>query len=154
MERVLGAELRRLANLCNRCFEQAANRKLVDTITGANGWIIGYIGRKSEKGEPVYQRDVEKRFGVTRSTASKVVSLMVQKGLILQKSVDSDKRLRQLVLTERAWEVKRLMDADRDRFEETLIKGFSSSDLEQLFSMLERMQSNLRDMTERKSDSK
>lgn len=154
MERDIGPELRRLSNLCNRCFEQAANRSQVDNITGANGWIIGYIARKTAEGEMVFQRDVEKRFGVTRSTASKVVSLMVQKGLIEQKSVPDDKRLRRLVLTERSREVLRLMDEDRKEFEITLRKGFSDEELATLFSMIERMQNNLRGMTEKKGETK
>ncbi len=143
MERPLGPELRRMSNLCSRYFEQTANRQLVDSLTGTNSWIICYVARRTEKGETVYQRDLERHFGVTRSTASKVVNLMVQKGLIEQCGVAGDKRLRQLLLTGRAWELKRLMDEDRDYFEGMLRQGFSEEEMATLFSLIDRLQDNL-----------
>ena len=126
-------------------------RQAVD-VAVARHWlerIIGYIAYQESKGQPVYQRDLETRFGVTRSTASKVVSLMAQKGLVEQQSVPEDKRLRRLVLTPKAEEVKRLMDADHSSFEETLRRGFSESELQTLFSLLERLKENLTQMDEK-----
>ena len=79
MERALGIELRKLSNLTCRYFDQQTNKRAVDAVTGTNGWIIGYIARREKEGREVYQRDLETRFGITRSTASKVVALMVQK---------------------------------------------------------------------------
>lgn len=146
MERAIGAELRRLSNLSCRYFEQQSNKKRVEAITGTNGWIIGFIARQEEKGHEVYQRDLETRFGITRSTASKVVNLMVQKGLVQQESVPGDKRLKRLVLTERALEIKQMMDEDHRRFESTLRKGFSEDEVEQLFYLLGKLKQNLTDM--------
>ncbi len=122
-----------------RFFEQCTNHKLVDEITGANGWIIGYIGSRNEEGHEVYQRDVETRMGVTRSTASKVVNLMVQKGLIVQQSVEGDKRLRKLVLTPRGQSIKQLIDEDHRLFEGTLRSALTDEELETLFSLLGRV---------------
>ncbi len=146
MERALGVELRRLSNLTCRYFDQKTNKKMVDAVTGTNGWIIGYIARSEEEGREVYQRDLETRFGITRSTASKVVALMVQKGLIEQQSVPGDRRIRKLVLTPKAEDIKRMMDEDHRTFEATLCKGLSSEDLATLFSLLDRLQENLRSM--------
>ena len=148
MERTIGIELRRLSNLTSRYFEQRTNKKQVDAITGTNGWIIGYIARQEEKGNMVCQRDLEARFGVTRSTASKVISLMVQKGLITQAGVPGDKRLKRLVLTDRAREVKKLMDEDHRSFESTLRRGLTGQEIETLFSLLDRLQENLKQMEE------
>ena len=148
MERLIGVELRRLSNLTCRYFDQLANKKRVDAITGTNGWIICYIARQNEQGNDVFQRDLESRFGITRSTASKVVNLMVQKGLIEQQGVPGDKRLKKLCLTERAMEVKLLMDENRRGFEETLRRGFSEGEIETLFSLLDRLQENLKVMNE------
>ncbi|MBQ9409236.1 MAG: MarR family transcriptional regulator [Clostridia bacterium] len=148
MERLIGVELRRLSNLTCRYFDQLANKKRVEAITGTNGWIISYIARMNEKGEDVFQRDLEARFGVTRSTASKVVNLMVQKGLIEQQGVPGDKRLKKLCLTERAMEVKLLMDENRRGFEQTLRRGFSDEEIATLFSFLDRLQENLQGLNE------
>ena len=149
MERDIGIELRKLSNLTCRYFEQKTNKKQVDAITGTNGWIIGYIARQESLGNPVYQRDLENRFGITRSTASKVVNLMVQKGLVEQRPVPEDKRLRRLVLTPRAQQVKQLMDEDHRRFEQTLRRGLNDADVRMLFSLLDRLKKNLEQMDEK-----
>ena len=148
MERDIGIELRKLSNLTCRYFEQRTNKQQVEAITGTNGWIIGYIARQESLGNAVYQRDLESRFGITRSTASKVVNLMVQKGLVEQQPVPEDKRLKRLVLTERAQQVKRLMEEDHRKFEQTLRKGLSESDVRTLFSLLDRLKENLKEMDE------
>ena len=146
MERALGMELRTLSNLIRRYFEQYSHKKSIDAITGPNSWIIGYIGEKTEAGKEVYQRDLETRFGITRSTASKVVNLMVQKGMVKRLSVAHDARLKRLVLTEKSQEIKRLMDEDHVRFESALRKGFTDEELRQLFDYFDRMKNNLKEL--------
>ena len=148
MERYIGAELRRLSNLSCRYFERQAGKRQTEAITGTNGWIIGYIGRREERGEVVYQRDLESRFGITRSTASKVVSLMAQKGLVEQLSVEGDRRKKQLRLTRKAREVTQMMNEDRRHFEQMLRRGFSGEELETLFSFLDRLHANLSEKEE------
>ncbi|MBO4378097.1 MAG: MarR family transcriptional regulator [Clostridia bacterium] len=148
MERYIGAELRRLSNLSCRYFERQAGKRQTEAITGTNGWIIGYIGRREERGEVVYQHDLESRFGITRSTASKVVSLMAQKGLVEQLSVEGDRRKKQLRLTRKAREVTQMMNEDRRHFEQMLRRGFSGEELETLFSFLDRLHANLSEKEE------
>ena len=148
MERYIGAELRRLSNLSCRYFERQAGKRQTEAITGTNGWIIGYIGRREERGEVVYQHDLESRFGITRSTASKVVSLMAQKGLVEQLSVEGDRRKKQLRLTRKAREVTQMMNEDRRHFEQMLRRGFSADELETLFSFLDRLHANLSEKEE------
>ena len=148
MERYIGAELRRLSNLSCRYFERQAGKRQTEAITGTNGWIIGYIGRREERGEVVYQHDLESRFGITRSTASKVVSLMAQKGLVEQLSVEGDRRKKQLRLTRKAREVTQMMNEDRRHFEQMLRRGFSAEELETLFSFLDRLHANLSEKEE------
>jgi len=147
MKRALGPELRLLSNLTRRYFEQYSHKKCIEAITGTNSWIIGYIGDRTEAGEDVYQRDLEMRFGITRSTASKVINLMVQKGLIERQSVKHDARLKKLVLTEKSREIKRLMDEDHQRFEQALRKGFEEDELQMLFACLDKMKQNLKELS-------
>ena len=96
----------------------------------------------------VYQHDLESRFGITRSTASKVVSLMAQKGLVEQLSVEGDRRKKQLRLTRKAREVTQMMNEDRRHFEQMLRRGFSTEELEMLFSFLDRLHANLSEKEE------
>ena len=147
MRRALGPELRLLSNLIRRYFEQYSHKKCIDEITGPNSWIIGYIGDQMDAEKDVYQRDLEMHFGVTRSTASKVINLMVTKGLIMRESVPHDARLKKLTLTPKAREIKRLMDEDHARFEQILREGFDENELNMLFDCLDRMKKNLNELS-------
>ena len=76
-EHHIGREIRSLNNAIRREVDSSPVKRKIDDITGTNGWIIGYISRNS--GRDIYQRDIEKEFGITRSTASKVLILMEKK---------------------------------------------------------------------------
>ena len=115
-------------------------------MTGTNGWIIGYIARNSDR--PVYQRDLEREFGITRSTASKVVILMEKKGFIRHESAPHDARLKQLLLTERSQKIVSMMEDDAKRTEKKLTEGFSEDEIATLRSYLERMIENMKSDTE------
>ena len=137
----IGIDLRCLSNLTLRFMENKANKKYVDNITGTNGWIIGYISDHRDR--DVFQRDLEEEFSITRSTSSKVVNLMVKKGLIVRESVPQDARLKKLVLTGKALDIAKLMEQDGENLEKTLRKGFSEEEIETLHSYLVRVKKNL-----------
>ena len=139
----IGKELRSLNNLIRRYLENHAHKKTVDNITGTNGWIIGYLS--DHMGRDVFQRDLEEEFGITRSTASRVIDLMVRKGLVERQSVARDARLKKLVLTEKALEISGWMHEDGIHLEQTLLKGFTQDEIEALRASIERMKSNLAD---------
>ncbi|MEI3338741.1 MAG: MarR family winged helix-turn-helix transcriptional regulator [Eubacterium sp.] len=145
----VGGEIRILSNMIHRFVENLPNKKKVDSLTGTNAWIIGYIA-ESEK--DVFQRDFEEKFGITRSTASKVVNLMVKKGLIERCGVPGDARLKKLVLTEKSRQIYELMTEDFVFVEHTLTEGFSEKELEQFFDFIHRMQRNLKDRREKNYD--
>ena len=75
--KLVSMEIKHISNLSMRFMENNSHKEYIDSVTGTNCWIIGYIAGK--EGEDVFQRDLEKKFGITRSTASKVIGLMVQK---------------------------------------------------------------------------
>lgn len=92
----------------------------------------------------MFQRDLEKKFGITRSTASKVVNLMVQKELIVREKVPGDARLKKLKLTDRSREMLGMMDEEFRELEKTLSNGFSDKELAQFFDYIHRMQNNIK----------
>ena len=71
----------------------------VEAVTPMHGWIMEYLYRHSET--PVFQRDIEREFSITRSTVTNILQLMERKGYITRRSVEQDARLKQLVLTEK-----------------------------------------------------
>ena len=137
----IGREFHSLNNLIHRYFEFSSHKREVETITGNNGWIIGYLSANADK--DIYQRDIEKHFTIARSTASKVLRLMEDKGLIQRQAVAHDARLKKIVLTQKAYEVKGLMREDAEMMEQTLTKGFTEEELETLHSYIQRMKENI-----------
>jgi len=138
----IGVELRSLNNLIRRTFENSGHKKQIDSITGRNGWIIGFLADNSDR--DIYQKDLEEQFTITRSTVSKVLILMEKKGLIERHSVPHDSRLKKLVLTEKAWEISKLMKEDGVKMEETLTEGFTKEELEFLYTYIQRMKDNMK----------
>lgn len=141
MKKHIGVELRSLSHLIMRQIEKDPRKQAIDAITGTNGWIIGYL--LEQEGQAVYQKDLEAEFGITRSTASKVVILMEKKGLIVRKSVAHDARLKKLELTPRAKELGEIMKTHQEQTEHRLMRGFSEEETATLFCYIQRMKENM-----------
>ena len=137
----INTELRILSRNIANYFINYGNRKKIDKMTGSGGWIISYIAENYYR--DVFQRDLEKEFDITRSTASKNVDLLVENGFITREPVDYDARLKKLVLTEKANEVFKIMRNDRATLEAQMLKGFSDEEKKQLRGFLKRLSSNL-----------
>lgn len=144
----IGLELRSINNLVKRYFAFSSLKHEIDSVTGNNGWIIGYLANHSD--EDIYQKDIEERFTITRSTASKVLTLMEQKGLIQRQAVAQDSRLKKIVLTEKAWKIRKVMLKNAEELEQVLLKGFEEPEIEALLSYLKRMKDNITVAQEKK----
>ena len=112
---VIPAQIRRVDNLIFRKINQFARENGVEQATPMHGWIIGYLYRHRDT--PVFQRDIEREFSITRSTVTNILQLMERKGYIERRSVPQDARLKQLVLTE-----------EGIRFHENSIRSFHQTD--------------------------
>ena len=137
----INTELRILSRNINNYFINYGNRKKVDRMTGSGGWIISYIAENYNR--DVFQRDLEKEFDITRSTASKNVDLLVENGFIEREQVDYDARLKKLSLTKKAEKLSALFEQDQLTLEETLTKGFTAEEKMILNEYIKRMKDNL-----------
>ena len=148
--RDVGHLLGMIHNGAQRCWENDPLVRELDGITGKNVWIIGYLNRHQD--QPVYQKDLEKAFNVTRSTASKVLTLMEKKGFVERRMVAEDARLRQIVLTEPARGIADRMEQKRQHMEQLLIRGFDEEEKAQLNEYLNRILDNLYNESEVNED--
>ncbi len=142
MKETVHNELRSLSHLIYRFIESLPNKKQIESMTGTNGCIIGYLNENSD--HDVFQKDIEKAFGITRSTASKVINLMEQKGLVERQSVSCDARLKKIVMTDKSKAISHLMAEDMDLVESVLTDGFSPEEKKALYNYLKRMKQNLK----------
>ena len=111
-------------------------------ITGVQSRVMHYILVKCVEG-PVFQRDVERAFGLSRSTATGILQLMEKNGLILRESVHNDARLKSLVPTEKAAHLDAQIGESLRRTEQRLTRGLSSAQLTLFLQTAAHMSANL-----------
>ena len=87
---VIPAQVRRVNNLIFRKINQFHRENNVDNVTPMHDWIMSYL--YWHKNDPVYQRDIEREFSITRSTVTNILQLMERKGYIERQSVPQDAR--------------------------------------------------------------
>lgn len=147
-ETTIGLELRLLNNLSMRLFEKRSNKNKVDDATGSNAWILRFLAKCEKEEKKVYQKDIEKKFCITRSTVSKVLSLMEQKGLIERKNVCGDARLKEIIMTEKAKEIHALMIEDGIMFENIIKKDLTEEEIENFYAITAKIKANLKEALE------
>lgn len=110
-------------------------------LSGSNIDIIIYLDHHQD--DEIFPQDIERHFGVTRSTSCRVLGLMEKKGLIARESVTRDARLKRIVLTDQAKAAAEALHESAKAMERQLLQGLSDDDIRQLLRSLERMQRNL-----------
>lgn len=142
MKKPISIEIKYLSNLIMRYIKNSVHSKKINDITGPNAWIIGFIAEN--KNSNITQKDLEDQFGITRSAVSKIVHLMMKKGLIYYQNIEKDARLKKLCLTSKALEVYKLMKEEGNNMESKLLNGFSNKEIDSLHKYLYRMQNNIK----------
>ncbi len=98
----IGAEIGMLHNLLRRqmaCMtEKSANSA---NVTGMQAMIVHHLILREKEGD-LFQKDIESAFQMRRSTATGILQLMEQHGILRREPVAHDGRLKRLVLTDRA----------------------------------------------------
>ncbi len=137
----IGFDIRTLSILIKRYIDGSATKQYVDNLTGTHGWVIGYL--YDNRDHDVYQRDLETQFSIRRSTATGILQLMEKNELILREPVESDARLKKLVLTEKALDIHKMVEEDRKRTEEQLTKDIDAQELAIFRKALKQMIRNM-----------
>ncbi len=111
-------------------------------ITGVQSHVMHYILVKCADG-PVFQRDVERAFSLSRSTATGILQLMEKNDLIRRESVASDARLKSLIPTKKAADLDAQIGEFLHQTEQRLTHGLSDEQLAQFIQTAEHMYANL-----------
>lgn len=141
MQRKIGIDIHRLDNRIRRYVQRSITQYEMEAVSGTNGRIVRFLSEHADR--DVYQKDLESEFGITRSTASRVLRLMEQKGLVERQSVPHDARLKKLLLTERSRKLVQQMCQTGTTVDTRLLSGFSPQEVQTLYGFLDRMFQNL-----------
>ena len=119
-------------------------------ITGMQARVLHFILKEME-GKEVFQRDIEMEFNLRRPSATGILHLMEQNGLILRESVAHDARLKKLVPTEKAVCVSEQVDRQLAEIEKDLCQGLKRDDKILFRGLCLQMEENLA-VTEKKEE--
>ena len=142
-EKEIGFQVRTLSNLIRRNFENFGSVKKQQCLTGAHGWVIGYLYNNRHR--DVFQRDFESEFSIRRSTITKMLTLMEKNDLITRESVEDDARLKKIVLTDKALKLQSQVSKDIKELEEKMSKDISEQELQIFFNVINKIKANLED---------
>lgn len=120
--------------------ERFANAKLSDydlTFTQSNA--LEYI----VENDSITQKNLEEHMEIQHSAVVGIVSRLESKGMIISTNSRQDRRQKLLFPTKLGLQVLEDIRADKERVENTLLKGLSEEDCAQLEHLLTRVYQNL-----------
>ncbi len=131
-----------LIRLLNKEFEQLHSEKAKSIgLTPAQLFVLHYIAK--HQGEIICHKDIEKQFELTHATVSGIISRLEAKGFINCFADESDRRFRNIVITEKAKCCEDEMKKHIDIYEAQLVEGFSANEKMLLVDFISRMLSNM-----------
>lgn len=138
----IGFQLHSLSNLMKRRMEHSEFfSHMDDNVTRNNGWILNYLACHSDR--DIYQKDIENDFCIRRSTVSKSIRLMEEKGFIRREAVPSDARLKKLVLTPDGKKLQAAIEKEQQETERLLRQGVTEEELKIFFQVMEKFKKNI-----------
>ena len=139
MERDCGAWI----NILSHKVKRRLDGTLVNLgVNALQSRVLHYI-RVHYRDGPVFQRDVESVFSLSRSTATGVLQHLEREGFISRESVEEDGRLKSLVPTEKAAELDEQVRASLMAIETKMTQGISPGQLQIFMETASKMSSNL-----------
>ena len=127
----IGTELGMLNNLIKRQMVCTTGKDEMANITGM------------QAEEERFQRDIETYFRIRRSTATGILNLMEDHGLLRRETVEQDRRLKRLVLTDRAKALYERIQQAMAQTEALMEEGIDPEELAVWFRVCEKIRANL-----------
>ena len=140
--------LRCTSHLVRKQMDKSEAKKYLDSLTGTRGYIMFYL--KDNEGGDVFQKDIEKHFSLSRSTVTEVLQKMEKSGLISRLSVNSDGRLKKIVLTEKAQDLMCFLEEDRKKTDALVVKNLTEEEIVTLTELLGKISKGFCECTQEK----
>ena len=125
--------------ISNRLRRRSAALQETLGMSVAQGNILNFILVEHS----IYQKDIEKEFGLRPSTATEVLKALEKKELICRVSEKQDARLKRIEFTSKAEEIRHLIAAEIGESESILLKGITEEERQIFIEIGERMLKNL-----------
>ena len=142
-------ELYKIANMTKRAIfaEQSKLDSRERPFSHLAMCILAYLCKHNGKRD-IFQRDIEQKFCIRRSTATDLLANIEHKGFITRESVESDARLKKLVVTDKTLEMRKKMEKFAKRFEHKVLAGITDEEKQIAVAILQKISANLADIAE------
>ena len=111
-------------------------------ITEVQGRILDFI-LVDGRDRPLYQKDIEKEFGLRPSTATELLKTLESRKMIQRVSSEEDGRYKKIQFTEAAEDIRLALQQEIQKTEGLLVEGISREELNTFMKVAEKMLENL-----------
>ena len=126
----------------NNVYEKEFNNRLRTLgITASQCAVLDYLFDCDK--EEVTQRDIEKGLNLRNPTVTGLLKRLDEKGYILSVPSNTDKRCKNIYLTEKAYDIQRHMETQRRKLDKMLTIGMNKKEIEALEKMLNKVLYNI-----------
>ena len=137
MSKNLGVLINKIANQLKRKMDKEMNENY--NLTKTQSLVLSYINSNKE----IYQKDIEKRFSIRRSTATEILNLMEKRNLIKRTPSKIDKRLNNIEITEEGIKLEKVGKEKIKELEKHMTKSLTKEEKKELIRLLEKVEQNL-----------
>ena len=137
MSKNLGILINKIANQLKRKMDKEMNENY--HLTKTQSLVLSYINSNKE----IYQKDIEKRFSIRRSTATEILNLMEKRNLIKRTPSKIDKRLNNIEITEEGIKLEKVGKEKIKELEKHMTKSLTKEEKKELIRLLEKVEQNL-----------
>ena len=140
---MLNYEIGRNVHMLSRLFKRNTDIEVAKyCLTVVQSVIMGFIYEKSRK-KDVFAKDIEKEFDLRRASTAGIIQNMEKNGLVKRELVGNDARLRKIVLTEKALELRKKLDKSIKNMEKKMQEGLTKEEIEKYLELTKKMANNL-----------
>lgn len=134
-------EVRALMTQLEIACEELARQKGIEHLSGPQGHVIVFLSRRSE--QLTFVKDIEEELAISKSVASNLVKRMEKNGFIATVPSVTDKRCKQVVLTQLGQQKIALLQEFHEQVKEYLFKGISTEAFEQVRAVVAQLTKNI-----------
>ncbi len=126
----------------NNIYEKELTKRLkVLGITSSQCAVLNYLFQNNQ--EHVTQREIEKNLQLKNPTVTGLLKRLDEKGFVLCVQSPTDKRCKNIYLTEKAFDIQKKMESDRKRLDKRLTIGMTKKEVEVFRRGLEKVLYNI-----------
>lgn len=136
-----GYVIRELDILMGRTIDSEAKKLGLKDIRGPQAKVLRFVFYNSER--KIYQKDIEQELALRKASITKMLNGMEENGYIERVVSPRDKRLKQIVLTDKANRTMKNIETMLFDIEAQLTRDISQEEHEQFLQITEKIKHNL-----------